>query len=456
MALSIHARQTLAAGGILFCSVAAVGYALERANRHSLEVAHDSELSAQLQALLTIVEVQRDGTLTIPSLLDVRLNTVNSGLVAAIYDDHGQREWQSMSSLSQVLPPAVPTSIPGQPAVTEVSNGEERYRQISQSVSWRSAGNERIHTLQVAERLAILDERLSAFRATLWSWLWALSAALMVGLTLVLRWSLSPLEGLSEDVRKVESGLVDGLGGDYPSEVEAVTTRMSSLIAAEQSRKQRLRHSLGDLAHSFKTPLAALQGMADSGKPIEAARLSELVQRMNDIVRYQLQRAVSGGVGLMSEPVGLVEPLYKLVNSLKKVYFDRDLQIDIVAPAEIFYPIDRGEFMELTGNLLENACKWCRARVRVSIVSDQAIPGVGRAVVLRIEDDGPGIPQQKVDEVLVRGARLDSSQGPSGQGIGLAMVSDIVDGLDGRLTFGESELGGLLVSVALPERGRSA
>jgi len=175
-----------------------------------------------------------------------------------------------------------------------------------------------------------------------------------------------------------------------------------------------------------------------------ARRIETQIERMNDIVRYQLRKPaalVSDGFGVGQ--VDIQAQLDRLVDGLSKVYKDKapDISVDVDAAAS--FHGDTGDFLEIAGNLLDNACKWCKSRVAVRVGAAD-----GRGMVLTVADDGPGIPEQAAALLLQRGMRLDESA--PGHGIGLAVVKDIVAAQDGTIDIGRSERGGAEIRVTIP------
>ena len=171
---------------------------------------------------------------------------------------------------------------------------------------------------------------------------------------------------------------------------------------------------------------------------------------MNGIIEHQLKRAAASGGALLGQaPVELTQMAAELRAALLRVYADKDLAIELaVAPGAQFIG-DRGDLMELMGNLLDNACKWCRSRVRVTAISNPSA-GPRERLSLVVEDDGPGISTQDRARVLQRGVRADENV--PGYGLGLAMVRDTVDLYGGRLAIDGSPLGGARFSLRLPGR----
>jgi two-component system sensor histidine kinase PhoQ len=190
-----------------------------------------------------------------------------------------------------------------------------------------------------------------------------------------------------------------------------------------------------------------LQGPELRSLPV-AQQLDEQVERMDGIVRYQLKRAAaSGGTGLGSAPIPVGELLTPLRAALLKVYADRDISCELNVAPDAQYVGDREDFTELAGNLLDNAFKWCRHRIRVTATAFELPDSRRPGLQLIVEDDGPGIPPQEREHVLERGARLDERM--SGQGIGLSIVRDLVEVNGGTVDIDESDLGGARICVRL-------
>ena len=138
----------------------------------------------------------------------------------------------------------------------------------------------------------------------------------------------------------------------------------------------------------------------------------------------------------------------RLIDGLRKVYHDKAPEFDVRIEEGVRFRGDTGDFLELAGNLLDNACKWCERKVRIVVVPSTGASAVASGMVLSVADDGPGIPQDAADALLQRGMRLDEST--PGHGIGLAVVKDIARSYGGQLTIQASDLGGAEITVSIP------
>ena len=306
------------------------------------------------------------------------------------------------------------------------------------------AGAEALYTFTVAEDTTLFEAEIDSFRSTLWRWLGALALGLLLAQGLILRWGLRPLRNVSADLRDIEKGRAERLHGPYPRELSGLTSSLNSLIAHGNAVQARYRNSLDDLAHSLKTPLAILQsGCADDDPDAGEALVREQVERMDEIISHQLQRAAVSGRATLARPVPVGAVVERLVRSLDKVYRDKGVTVGLDLDPAATFTGDEADFTEVLGNLLDNAYKYCRRSVEVGV---QAAPSPG-GIEIRVDDDGPGIPANQIDTVLQRGRRVDESV--PGQGLGLSMADEIIALYGGSLAIETSPLGGTRLRVSL-------
>ncbi len=195
----------------------------------------------------------------------------------------------------------------------------------------------------------------------------------------------------------------------------------------------------------MKTPLTLLNQLADDERLQAHPELHRAVRTQLDalqrITERELKRARLAGAGRSGEHVALVAELDALVDTLRRIYRDKGLEFVVQVTEGAQFPGDREDLLELLGNLLDNACKWARHQVRVTVDS-------GTELLLRIEDDGPGCAPQTLEHLVQRGVRDDERT--AGHGLGLSIVQEIVGQYGGRLSFGRSEtLGGFSVEVVV-------
>jgi len=305
--------------------------------------------------------------------------------------------------------------------------------------------------LSVLEDKAEFDREVAAFSRTLGGWRGGAGLLLLLSPTLRLQWGLAPLWRVAEEVARIEKGEQAQVEGKYPYEIEALTGNLNTLIKQERIRQTRYKEALSFLAHSLKTPLAVLRTSLDTEVDETALRddVRNQVQRMNEIVSYQLSRGISTGHQLFAAPLEIEARAEGIVTSLEKVYADKRVLCEFELDPGARFHGDQGDLMELLGNLLENAFKWARQRVLLSAHSEPSRPNHRPGLLLVVEDDGPGIPPDQVDRLLQRGVRGDERV--QGHGIGLSIVQNIVRSYHGELAVDASkELGGARFTVRIP------
>lgn len=440
---ALSTRVSVGAGVVLAIFVTLTAVALERAFRESARAAMEERLFAQLYLLMAAAEVDAQGRVSMPErLAEPRLNLPESGLYAAIRDRVGALVWVSPSALGADVPPLPALAVGGRVFRREVQGGTPYYL-AALGVGWEV--DEQLIPLSfgVAEDLRPFYAQIRQYRTSLWGWLGAMAVLLLAVQYLVLRWGLRPLREAAEEVACIEAGRQRALERSYPKELRPLTANLNALIGRERAQRERYRKALADLAHSLKTPLAVLGGLVSAADHSDlAAGVEDQVERMDGIVQHQLQRAVTAEAPALSAPLAVAPVVRRLKASLDKVHAARGVDLSIDIPAEAVFRGQEGDLLELIGNLLDNAYKWCAHRVAIRARC------VGGALSLVVEDDGPGLSGTQVGRILERGVYLDEAG--SGHGIGLAMVRDMVAAYGGTIDLGSSALGGLRVSLSLP------
>jgi two-component system, OmpR family, sensor histidine kinase PhoQ len=403
-------------------------------------------LDSQMVALIAAAEPQAAGGYApAPGTLESRLVTPRSGLYAAIRSQH--HEWRSPSTAG-ISADFGPLLINGQRILTYGLFGLNRVAIESRAIQFADDPSDPHGlTFSVAVSLTPYEAQLSRFRQELIGWFIGLMLVLLVTLAALLRWVLAPVRRMEREIHAVEEGRSEKLGGGYPRELAGVAGNLNALLVGERKRVTRYRDTLGNLAHSLKTPLAVMRSRLSAGTP---DAVGAEIDRMTDIIEHQLKRAAASGGALLGQaPVEVAQVAVELRSALLRVYARKDLALELAIAPETQFIGDRSDLTELLGNLLDNACKWCRSLVRLTAyVDDRA--GARERLCLEVEDDGPGIPEADRPRVLRRGVRTD--QNVPGHGIGLAMVWETVDLYGGRLEIDGSALGGARLSVRLPGR----
>jgi two-component system, OmpR family, sensor histidine kinase PhoQ len=428
-------------------------FALDFLFRDLSERSLRESLDAQLVALIAASEPNSRGDV-VPAgaLAEARLRQPGSGLYAEIRTRQGDTLWRSQSSLG--------TEIDFGSGVAPGARRYERRRLpdrsrlmvLASGVSWEiRPGMSRDFVFSVATDLKVYDAQLQRYRGQLLGWFLGLAILLLIALAALLRWVLAPVRRIEAEIREIEAGSRSSLGMQLPRELTGLAANLNALLTSERRRVERYRNTLGNLAHSLKTPLAVMRSGTTLADPAARQRqLDEQIDRMDQIVQHQLKRAAATGASVVGQSAVEVQPiLAELRSTLLKVYGNKDLMIEVDCPPSALFAGDRGDLFELLGNLLDNASKWCRSRVRVRV---DRLAGSAQAARLRIavEDDGAGVAEHDRQRILERGTRADEAV--PGQGLGLAMVKEIVTLYEGTLSIEGSSLGGARIEIVLPAR----
>jgi two-component system sensor histidine kinase PhoQ len=448
--LSLAARAALATGFALAAFLGLTGLAQNKANYASeLSAMHD-RLHNYAIAYITGTDTTRAGKVTTPdSQPNPDFSRPGSGLYAIILGNDGFR-WESSSALGRDFD-FVRMLSPGETAFEPVETRSGKLYVFSYGVSLDTTEKRSVPlTFAVAQTEDQFERQVATYRRTQFLWLAMLGMMLMLLQLFLLRWSLLPLRRVSSDLAHIERGTRDHLDGPYPVELTVLTRRLNAFIDSEREQRSRYRDTLADLAHSLKTPLAVVRSQLETDGDARELRgdILDQVRKMDEIVAYQLSRAATSGRRTIAAEEPIAGHAEDLVQSLEKVYAAKNVLCEFEIADGAAFPGEQGDLLELMGNLVENAFKW--ASHRVLLTARSTGKGKGRSgLELIVEDDGPGIADDKIDKILQRGVRGDERV--QGHGIGLSIVQDIVKAYQGELHVDRSEeLGGARFSVRLP------
>lgn len=443
---SLRARILWSAAIVLFVFLGITGLVLDQAFQRSTEQSIAEKLRIQIYGILSVTEVDEGEILLPDALQEPRFNNPGSGLFAIVRDGTGQELWRSESGITLDISPQTYSQQhndlePGQDRFALMASDSMFY--LAYKVLWLGAGDESYeYVFVVMESDEGYRNQLTSYRNNLWGWLALVGVALILVQGFVMNWGLKPLGKLAQDLAAIENGEQEGLDGDYPQELTGVTKNLNILISSERTQREKYRTTMADLAHSIKTPLAILKNGANelnqSTESITEVRsiIDDQVGRMDEIVGYQLERAMSDASSLIKRSIAVAPVIDKLQMAMQKVYPSTAFDMS-AAPCTFFG--DERDLMELLGNLIDNGCKYGRSSIKLRA---EEIPD---GLELIVEDDGPGIPLERRKQVLERGTRMDSRA--PGQGIGLAVVTEIVDRYDGEIEVDHSDLGGAKITV---------
>jgi len=458
---SLRARQLLAASGGLLAFMTLASWALSAMFADIARTNLRERLKNYTLAYVGSIDFTRDRSLYIREQApDPRFDIPGSGLYLQVVMPHDYIN--SLSAEGPVLPNPADLMLAAHEEVFEGpltiiqldGNPGQAYR-YGLGLVWGGIDGleaEFPYTIYVLEDARVLGSQLSEFRQAIWLWLGISGLILLMMQIWVLRWSLHPLGWVVEELTRVQRGEVKRMSQNHPKELTPLTHSINTFIDSERQTLERQRNTLADLAHSLKTPLAVLRTQVDSGADCDTLRqeLNVQLQRMNDLVSYQLARAAASGPKLFSAPVPVEPHAEEIVIGLEKVYAAKGVLCEFDLERNIYFYGEPGDLQELLGNLLENAFKWAAHKVLLSARPILAItPSCRMGIELTVDDDGPGIASEKIATVLQRGVRGDERV--QGHGIGLSIIQDLVKDYRGQLEVGRSEeLGGARFVIRLP------
>ncbi len=443
---SLRVRLMLGAAVTVSVFMLALFPALQQVFTSALEESIEQRLAADASALISAARISQ-GQLRMPEKLPgEEFDILPARQLGFIYDNKGSLLWRSRSSENVQISYTPKYDGHGHEFMrAQDTAGREFFvYDVEVNLLRGQSAAFSIVTMQPVSDYQLMYDNL---RQQLYVWL-GLALLLLLGfLWLGLGWGIRSLRSLSAELDDVETGKRAALSDEHPRELLRLTRSLNRLLESERQQSERYRHSLDDLAHSLKTPLAVLQGvgeviLAQPSSAEQARTLQGQVNRMNQQISYQLQRASLRKSGLLRYQVKLQPLLTSLIEALDKVYRDKQVVISQEYSAELRVPVEQGALLELLGNILENAYRLCISEIRITARLTEM------DCELIVEDDGPGVPKHQRERILKRGERLDTQY--PGQGIGTAVVKDIIDSYAGQLFVEDSTLGGAQFRVIFP------
>ncbi|MBP6298992.1 MAG: GHKL domain-containing protein [Arenimonas sp.] len=458
-ALSLHARQLIAASLGLIAFLGLTGISLDQAFQSSLVNSLEQRMASYAKVFWNEVEFDSQGLIIGKriDLPDARLKAYRGGLYAQITGQHNS--WQSTKISNSLF--SLPKLSIGKLGDSDQFNGPVNLA-ISEDLSinaYQYTATKELPTENGPQLLSLriyqdeneIFRQIAEFRRAIWGYLGFAGLLLVLAQIFILRWSLQPLRTLEHDMQALQLGKQPRLVKAYPLELKPIANSINALIDSERSNLELSRNTLADLAHSLKTPLAVLQTQSENITDQQEfmREVETQLLRMNDIVSYQLSRASRAGHTLYSAPIDILPHAEGIVKSLEKIYASKGVYCEFEIDQKSQFSGELGDLQELLGNFLENAFKWANKRVLLTIhpvfVHGAKRPGL----FISIEDDGTGIAAEDINKILQRGVRGDERV--QGHGIGLAIVQDIISSYHGELQVNRSEeLGGARFTINLP------
>jgi len=440
---SLKTRLSLSSTIVLIFFVSLTGIIIDRAYVAKATSSVSIRLQSQIYEILRKANLdERDDLLGLSNVtLDSHLTEEKSGYYAAIAHDN-KVSWYSPSNKGIQIP-YYKNLKPGEHKfqLIQADDGSQLFL-LSIGYDWSIEDVKPLYyTFNVAESDITYRNEISVFRYNLWSGLGLIVLLSFFIQKLVIKWGLKPLVRLRNDLSLIEEGKRDYLESNYIDEIKDLTTDLNTLLRFERARQERYRNSLGDLAHSFKTSLSIINSTTkhEIFNEKDKGTLIEQVDVLNDLVTYHLRRAQAAGTkASLNKPVNVQLLIDKIRLALSKVYKDKKITLQLTVDSKAMFYGDKGDLLEVLGNLLDNAYKWCNNVVKITVIEEKK--SNEKLLTIAIENDGPGIPDDKQQEILKRGIRIDEHT--PGHGIGMSIVTDIIAAYCGELTVSNSNLGG--------------
>ena len=301
------------------------------------------------------------------------------------------------------------------------------------------------YSYAVAGDAAEIDADLAQFTTMLILALALLGLGLVIATFFQVRFGLLPLRAIRQDLASIRSGDAESLEGELPDEIQPLQQELNALIQSNRDVVERARTHVGNLAHALKTPLSVISNEARAHKGALADKVVEQAEIMRTQITHHLDRArVAARSGVIGDLTEVKPVLDALKRTLDRIYGERGIALTVRTAPGLKFQGEKQDFEEMAGNLMDNACKWAKARV---VVEAKSVPGAKRFTVA-VDDDGPGLTEPERKRAMKRGQRLDESK--PGSGLGLSIVADLAHLYKGRFELEPSPDGGLRARLTLP------
>jgi signal transduction histidine kinase len=433
-------RLRLAATSALWLAAAliAAGLSMVGLFQSHATAQFDLELFGLIDEMAALSDIGPDGnpTLSRPHS-DPRFNRAFSGWYWIIKPENG-RPSRSRSLWDADL--ALPAPLPPDSFETQGPKGE-KLRVLARQLTLPGSG--RPVLFLVAGPREHIDAAGRGFAAHTALAFVLLGGGLILVVLAQITWGLRPLGHIRRALAAIRAGRSRQLDGQFPAEVQPLADEMNRLIVHNQEALERTRTHIGNLAHALKTPLAALQNEVDALPRDQSQSLRGHLETLTTGIDHHLKRArMAGASGLIGQRTDVAEVAEGIIRTLGRIHSGRRLHATLEGQRGLFFQGERQDLEEMLGNLIENAFKWAKGRVRV------VMAGQPDGLAITVEDDGPGIPEADRARVLERGLKLDERM--PGAGLGLAIAADLAALYQGTVSLGGAALGGLSCRLELP------
>lgn len=435
---SLTARAILASFIWIAVALGLGGWAIAELFRDSTTRQFDANLKAHLDLLSAAVASSPDNPES--RMTDPDFERVYSGAYWQVSAD-GTILYRSRSLWDTELPGFQPLPDGADTTIDTAGPAGEPVRMSTRRLALPARGEV---DLSVALDVESLQAEIAQFGRRLIYFALVFAGLMLAAAMLLLRAAFAPLKTLQQAVADRHANHAREIEGDYPQELAELVADLNSLLARNERLRDKGRVQAANLAHALKTPAAILRNeltKARRGDAIDLDLADQAVENVSAFAERHLSLAAAA-------PEDVATPSYSdpaaaardVASALERVFPAIDFTVAADTPQRL--PIARSETVELLGNLVENAAKWAHSEVRIEVQRS------GRTIILCVQDDGPGVAPEHRDEIVKQGVRLDTSRG--GSGLGLTIVSDLLERHGGEMQLSQSALGGLEVKLMLP------
>ena len=444
----------LVAGAALWSSIAllAGGIMLSSIFRQTVEHSFDARLDVLLGSLIATTDVNDNDEITrTRNLNETRFDFAYSGWYWQIAPIAPRLALRSRSLFDQSIDlekaKDVPRDTKGARIYDAPGPDGQKLRVIERRIML--PGYDVPVSFAVAGDKEEMEDDINSFNSSVFIAMAALGLGILVALLIQVKFGLRPLETARRSLAAIRNGKATRLDGKFPTEIEPLADEINSLLEGNREVLERARTHVGNLAHALKTPLSVLINEARSNPGEFGDQVNRVAIHMREQIDHHLARArMAASANVFGAHTPIHMPLTRLGRALERIYAEGNIKVVIDCPQDLGFRGEAQDLEEMTGNLLDNACKWARSRVVLTARPLAELRRGRKAILITVEDDGPGVPEEDRKAALKRGGRLDESK--PGSGLGLSIVTEIAELYGGELQLVGSPLGGLKAELYLP------
>ncbi|WP_088348521.1 MULTISPECIES: ATP-binding protein [Rhodomicrobium] len=425
--------------------------------RDAVERSFDARLNQYLEYLIAITSPDQGIDVMEPANLGEPLFSLpSSGWYWEIKSLGGPPvDFKSVSLASEAL--KLPSQMGVVPDETEIRKAylagpeQQALRVLEREITITQKDQQRRYAYAVAGDAGEIGDEVAAFSTMLVIAFCMLGAGLLIATFFQVRFGLRPLDEIGEKLVAIRSGKASRLEGSLPEEIQPLQEELNALIQSNQAIIERARTHVGNLAHALKTPLSVITNEAREREDEFGQKVADQAELMREYITHHLTRAqIAARVSIVGGVTDVSETVNSLTHALSRIYSDRNISFVVECPSDAKFRGEKQDLQEMVGNLLDNACKWADAKVKISVATDGSAKTASntRNLTVLVDDDGPGLPLSELESVVRRGKRLDETK--PGSGLGLSIVADLSEMYYGSFVLQQAPTGGVRAKLTLP------